>query len=81
MINILMLSHDQHLDRRVVAQARSLIEQGYSVRLLALAFDVATSEEFMPEGIQLTRIGLSHFVPENRTYRYWNDNLPLHPKH
>ena len=69
MINILMLCHDQHLDRRVVAQARSLIEQGYSVRLLALAFDVATSEEFMPEGIQLTRIGLSHIVPENRTYR------------
>lgn len=69
MAQILMLCHDQHLDRRVVAQALSLIEQGYSVRLLALAFDANTCEEITPEGIQLTRIGLSHIVPENPTYR------------
>jgi len=69
MAKILMLCHDQHLDRRVVAQAQSLIEQGHSVRLLALAFDASTSEELTPEGIQLTRIGLSHIEPENPTYR------------
>lgn len=69
MAQILMLCHDQHLDRRVVAQAQSLIEQGHSVRLLALAFEASTSEELTPEGIQLTRIGLSNIVPENPTYR------------
>lgn len=69
MAQVLMLCHDQHLDRRVVAQARSLIEQGHSVRLLALAFNANTSEELTLEGIQLTRIGLSHIVPENPTYR------------
>jgi glycosyltransferase involved in cell wall biosynthesis len=69
MAQILMLCHDQHLDRRVVAQAQSLIERGHSVRLLALAFGAATSGELTPEGIQLTRIGLSHIVPENSTYR------------
>ena len=69
MAQILMLCHDQHLDRRVVAQAQSLIEQGHSVRLLALAFDASTSEGRTPEGINLTRIGLSHIVPENATYR------------
>lgn len=69
MANVLMLCHDQHLDRRVVAQAKSLIEQGHAVRLLALAFDASTSEEITPEGIALTRIGLSNIVPENPTYR------------
>lgn len=69
MAQVLMLCHDQHLDRRVVAQAQSLIEHGHSVRLLALAFDASTSGERTPEGIFLTRIGLSHIVPENPTYR------------
>lgn len=68
MAQVLMLCHDQHLDRRVVAQAKSLIEQGHAVRLLALAFEPDTSEETTPEGIALTRIGLSHIVPENPTY-------------
>lgn len=68
MAKVLMLCHDQHLDRRVVAQAESLIQQGHSVRLLALAFDENTSEDVTPEGIALMRIGLSHIVPENPTY-------------
>lgn len=69
MAKILMLCHDQHLDRRVVAQAKTLIDQGHSVKLIALAFEPETSEEKTPEGIELTRIGLSHIVPENPTYR------------
>jgi len=63
-----MLCHDQHLDRRVVAQASVLIAQGHSVRLLAFSFEGETSEETTPEGILLTRIGLRHIIPENRTY-------------
>lgn len=78
MAKILMLCHDQHLDRRVVAQAKTLIDQGHKVRLLALSFESSTSEEITPEGIELTRIGLSHIVPENPTYmRYmaWQHRL------
>lgn len=69
MARILMLCHDQHLDRRVVAQAQTLISVGHSVRLLALSFDALTTEEETVEGIQLTRIGLSNIVPENETYK------------
>lgn len=69
MAQILMLCHDQHLDRRVVAQAQTLIASGHSVRLLALSFDQNTTHEQMPEGIELTRIGLSHIIPENETYQ------------
>lgn len=66
---ILMLCHDQHLDRRVVAQATSLIKNGFSVKLLALAFDSETSYEKTPENIDVIRIGLSHIIPENPTYK------------
>jgi glycosyltransferase involved in cell wall biosynthesis len=68
MAQILMLCHDQHLDRRVVAQAKTLIDEGHCVRLLALSFGNETEHETTPEGIQLTRIGLGHIIPENRTY-------------
>lgn len=68
MAHVLMLCHDQNLDRRVVAQAVSLISRGYSVHLLALSFDGETHQEQTPEGIQLTRIGLNFIVPENPTY-------------
>ncbi|MEZ5595326.1 MAG: glycosyltransferase [Pseudomonadales bacterium] len=68
MATILMLCHDQHLDRRVVAQAQSLIRQGHEVQLLALAFDANGVEETTPEGIRLRRIGLNAVVPENPTY-------------
>lgn len=64
-----MLCHDQHLDRRVVAQAQSLISIGCRVTLVALAFGPESSREVTPEGIDLVRIGLAHIVPENPIYR------------
>lgn len=67
--DVLMLCHDQHLDRRVVAQAVSLISRGHRVHLLALSFDSATHHEQTPEGIHLTRIGLNDIIPENPTYK------------
>lgn len=66
---VLMLCHDQHLDRRVVAQAQSLISIGCRVTLVALAFGPESSREVTPEGIDLVRIGLANIVPENPTYR------------
>lgn len=82
MSNILMLCHDQHLDRRVVAQAQSLIHAGHRVTLLALSFHGDSQEEITPEGIKLVRIGLNHIVPENPTYtlymeRQWAFNRAL----
>lgn len=68
MAHVLMLCHDQNLDRRVVAQAVSLIARGYSVHLLALSLDGDTHHEQTPEGIQLTRIGLNFIIPDNPTY-------------
>lgn len=66
---ILMLCHDQHLDRRVVAQAKSLISIGHRVTLVALSFGPEGCREVTPEGIDLVRIGLSNIEPENQTYR------------
>jgi glycosyltransferase involved in cell wall biosynthesis len=66
---ILMLCHDQHLDRRVVAQAKSLISIGHKVTLVALSFDQEGSREVTPEGIDLVRIGLANIEPENPQYR------------
>ncbi|MBA4287947.1 MAG: hypothetical protein C0439_03060 [Pseudomonas sp.] len=65
---VLMLCHDQQLDRRVVAQAKTLVDSGYSVHLLALSFTSETTHEVLPEGVRLTRIGLANVIPENPTY-------------
>ena len=65
---VLMFCHDQHLDRRVLAQARSLMSCGVNVTLVALAFDADGCEEITPEGVRLVRIGLSEIVPENQIY-------------
>lgn len=77
-----MLCHDQHLDRRVVAQAQSLISIGCGVTLVALAFGAESSRQVTPDGIDLVRIGLTNIVPENPTYcsymqRQWGLNTLL----
>lgn len=65
MSHVLMICHDQHLDRRVVAQAASLIGKGHKVTLIALAVDSTSEERVTPESIHLYRIGLDSIVPEN----------------
>jgi len=72
MARIMMLCHDQHLDRRVLAQATSLLENGHNVRLLALSFDAESQHETLSDGLELTRIGLRHIIPENPTYIHYN---------
>lgn len=66
---ILMLCHDQHLDRRVLAQAASLIATSHAVTLLALSHGPQEEELTTPEGIEVIRIGLTKIVPDNPTYR------------
>ena len=69
MTYVLMLCHDQHLDRRVIAQASSLIQLGHKVTLLALSYTNEDVEEQLPEGIHLKRIGLTKIIPDNKIYR------------
>jgi glycosyltransferase involved in cell wall biosynthesis len=67
--HILMLCHDQHLDRRVIAQGRSLTQLGHQVTLLCLSHNSDDGEEHLPEGIHLIRIGLRHIIPDNKIYK------------
>jgi glycosyltransferase involved in cell wall biosynthesis len=67
--HILMLCHDQHLDRRVIAQGRSLTQLGHQVTLLCLSHNNDDGEEHLPEGIHLIRIGLRHIIPDNKIYK------------
>lgn len=65
---VLMLCHDQHLDRRVSAQAHSLIANGCHVTLMMLAFGPEGSSETDAAGLEIVRIGLAGIIPENPTY-------------
>lgn len=65
---VVMLCHDQHLDRRVLAQAQSLIAEGCKVTLFALSYTAEREESITPEGIRLIRIGLNQIIPTNPTY-------------
>lgn len=66
-----MLCHDQHLDRRVIAQGYSLIQLGYKVTLFCLSYTNIDVEEYLPEGIHLIRIGLKNIIPENTIYKHY----------
>jgi glycosyltransferase involved in cell wall biosynthesis/SAM-dependent methyltransferase len=66
---ILMLCHDQHLDRRVLTQALTLIQAGHHVKLVAFSFGNKGGTELTTEGIEVVRIPLSDVVPENKVYR------------
>lgn len=66
---VVMLCHDQHLDRRVIAQAKSLIAIGCKVTLFALSYTGDDEIEITPEGIRLIRIGLRNIIPANETYK------------
>lgn len=68
MTHILMLCHDQYIDRRIIAQANSLTRLGHKVTLLALSHTNENSEEHLPQGIHLFRVGLANIIPENKIY-------------
>ena len=73
-----MLCHDQDIDRRILAQAGSLIENGHTVTLLALSKDGKASSESNPNGLTIVRIGLHEIIPENSIYKGYlhrNDRL------
>lgn len=71
MKKILVLCHDQRLDRRIIAQVSTLVELGHEVTLLALSLTNECGEECLPEGVRVVRIGLGKIVPENAIYRFY----------
>lgn len=69
--HVVMLCHDQHLDRRVIAQASSLIDLGIKVTLIALSYDSEDKTEYLPEGLRVERIGLKKVIPHNKIYQFY----------
>jgi glycosyltransferase involved in cell wall biosynthesis/SAM-dependent methyltransferase len=68
----LMICHDQSIDRRIIQQALTLLEDGWQGKIICLSFDAEDHlEEF--EGISIHRIGLAKVVPDCPVYwRYQN---------
>lgn len=66
---ILMLCHDQNLDRRIVAQARSLKKEGAEVRIIAISHTAEETEEELEEGISVFRVGTGQIIPQNAAYK------------
>lgn len=64
---VLMMCHDQMIDRRILAQAETLVHLGCNVVLLALSLGPEDTHERIGE-IEIHRIGLSKVVPENAIY-------------
>lgn len=67
--HIVMLCHDQHLDRRVAAQAHSLIRYGHRVTLFMLSYGPEGEVETDAMGLTMVRIGLAQVIPENAIYQ------------
>jgi glycosyltransferase involved in cell wall biosynthesis/SAM-dependent methyltransferase len=70
--SFLMVCHDQNIDRRIIQQALTLLEDGWQGKIICLSFDAEDHlEEF--EGISIHRIGLAKVVPDCPIYwRYQN---------
>lgn len=64
-----MMCHDQHLDRRVLAQASTLMTAGHRVELLALSQDNEDHHEVLDNGLAVHQIGLARIMPENPIYK------------
>lgn len=75
MTRFLMLCHDQDIDRRILAQVRTLRRNGHHVEIVALAHGPEDSVEDL-DGVRVHRIGLHGIRPENVIYRRycrWQD--------
>jgi glycosyltransferase involved in cell wall biosynthesis/SAM-dependent methyltransferase/flagellar biosynthesis GTPase FlhF len=82
----LMICHDQNIDRRIIQQATTLIENGWQGKIICLSFDNEDHlEEY--EDISIHRIGLAKIVPDcpvywryqnrQRLINWWGRSFPL----
>jgi glycosyltransferase involved in cell wall biosynthesis/ubiquinone/menaquinone biosynthesis C-methylase UbiE len=65
---LLMLCHDQDIDRRILAQAQSLVNYGLEVTIIGLSKELEGFKEFSQNGITLIFIGLANIKPNNSAY-------------
>ena len=68
----LMICHDQNIDRRIIQQATTLIENGWNGKIVCLSFD---NEDHLEEheGIPVHSIGLAKIISDCPVYwRYQN---------
>ncbi len=67
----LMITHDQEIDRRIIQQAKALVEDGWEGIVVCLSY---SGESSMDEdsGISLHRIGLNLVVPPCPVFKRYN---------
>lgn len=65
---VLMLCHDQDIDRRILAQAQSLVNSGLEVTIIGLSKELEGFKELRQNGITLIFIGLANIKPNNSAY-------------
>lgn len=65
--SFIMLCHDQRIDRRIVHQARALLDAGWTGKIIAMSFD---GDDHLDEeaSIPVHRIGLDRLVPDCPVY-------------
>ncbi|MDR1920812.1 MAG: glycosyltransferase [Candidatus Adiutrix sp.] len=66
----LMICHDQDMDRRVIQEAASLLDDGWEGLVVALSYDNNDALEEV-DGVMIHRIGLSRIVPDCAVYWAW----------
>ena len=72
---VLMLCHDQEIDRRIISQAKTLMNSGVNVRIIALAYYEGAMGDDTVDGIEITRVGLRDIRPGNKISRRYYGNL------
>jgi len=74
----LMITHDQEIDRRILQQARSLMQRGWSGTIVCLSHDQHDAAE-REELLEIARIGLSKIIPPCPVYKsyQWRQNAVL----
>lgn len=68
-VHILMICHDQSIDRRIIAQAHTLQRNGCKVTIVALSFDANDHQEQCPSGLVVHRVGLRRLVANDAVSR------------
>lgn len=64
----LMICHDQQIDRRILQQASTLVDAGWTGTIVCLSRD--DEDQLESDGaISIHRIGLRHIIPDN--WMYW----------
>lgn len=76
--HILMMCHDQNIDRRIISQAKTLTAQGHIVTIIGLSYTAEDEQTYIENGICVVKVGLTRIKPENwivKRYARWQNRL------